>query len=350
MNLIAFTVLAALVASTASVPEAPGLHTDVVFTEPSPLTSTAEILRRAFMPLKARHITTTESVAGQPIDLTRESFVVYVPERKPPQGYALLVFVSPWNAARLPPGWASVLDEKGVIFVSAAHSGNDANVQFRRMPLAVIAAEQLRHQYGIDPSRVLVSGFSGGSRVALHLALAYPDVFRGALLNSGSDPIGTPAIPLPPTNLFHRFQENSRLYYATGDLDTTARSMQAASQASLQNWCVFDVHAATLWHAGHTTVDQRVLSLALDTLLDPAPPRHDNLSECRARLQGELALGVQHIEALIAAGDKAAANQALNELDTKFGGLATDEIRALENDIAPGNSRAGALGEEGELR
>src|SRR5581483_3382643 len=122
--------------------------------------------------------------------------------------------------------------------------------------------------YGIDSSRVLVGGFSGGSRVALRLALAYPDVFRGALLNSDADPIGTTAIPLPPADLFHRFQEKSRLYYIMGDLDPAGRSMQAASEASVQSWCVFDVHAAAMPHIGHTTAAPSVLSLALDTLLD----------------------------------------------------------------------------------
>jgi predicted esterase len=318
---------------TASLPEQPGLRTDVVLTESTPLASTEEIVRRAFSPLAAQRIAATHSISGQPLDIRHERFVLYVPERRPPQGYALLVFVAPSNETRVPAGWAPMLDERGIIFVSATHSGNEANVQFRRMPLAVIAAEQLKHDFGIDPSRILVGGFSGGSRVALRLALAYPDVFHGALLNSGSDPIGTAAIPLPPADLFHRFQERSRLYYATGDLDTTARSMQAASEASLQNWCVFDVHAATLWHAGHTPANQRTLSLALDALLDPAPAKHDGLAECRARAQSELVAEMRRIESLIASGDKGAARQALTDFDSKFGGLAADQIIALEKNL-----------------
>jgi predicted esterase len=326
--------LAAAAAPTASVavPTAAGLHTGVVLAKSSPRADTAEIVRRTFTPLMAQHIAATSSVAGQPIELSHESFIVYVPPRKPPQGYALLVFVPP-TVAKLPAGWASVLDEKGIIFVSANRSGNDAKVEFRRMPLAVIAAEQLTHDYGIDPSRVLVGGFSGGSRVALRLALAYPDLFRGALLNSDADPIGTAAIPLPPADLFHRFQENSRLFYITGDLDPVARSMQAGSETSLQNWCVFDVHAAAMPHAGHTTADERTLSRALDVLLDPAPAKHDGLAECRARNQSELASAVQHIEALIASGDKTAARQALTDLGAKFGGLAADQILALEKKL-----------------
>jgi predicted esterase len=316
----------------------PGLHTTVTFEQPSPLASTAEIVRRTFSPLTAQRIAATNAIAGQPIDIAQESFLVYVPEPKPPEGYALLVFVPPWNVAKLPSGWAPVLDEKGIVFVSAAQSGNDAKVESRRMPLAVTAATNLMKEYGIDPTRVLVGGFSGGSRVALRLALAYPDVFRGALLNSDSDPVGTSTIPLPPADLLHQFQERSRIYYLSGDLDLGSKSMQAASEASLQKWCVFDTRGAMIPHAGHTTADERILSLALDTLLDPTPAKHDGLAECRARVQSELVSDVQHINALIVGGDKAAARQALNDLDAKFGGLAADQTHAVEEDLARGES------------
>jgi predicted esterase len=330
--LLALTALAAAVPA-ASTTEKPGLHTGVVLTESSPLASTAEIVRRTFSPLTGARIAATHSLAGQPIDIAHESFTVYVPEHKPLQGYALLVFVPPTEVAKVPPGWASVLDDKGVIFVSAEHSGNDAKVESRRLPLAVIAAEQLMHDYGVDPSRVLVGGFSGGSRVALRIALAYPDVFRGALLNSDSDPIGTTAIPLPPSDLMRRFQNSSRLYYVTGALDPGARNMQAASETSLQSWCVSDFHDTTMWHTGHATADERALSHALDVLLDPAPSRREGLAECRARLESEMASEVQRIEAFTASGDKTAAREALTAFDTKFGGLAADQVVRLKKNF-----------------
>lgn len=333
--LAALAVAAAFAAAPAALGAAalaPGLHTSVTLDQVSPLASTAELIRRTLSPLAAQRMTAGRSPTGQPIDITREKFLIYLPSRRPPEGYALLVFVPPTDAG-VPPGWASVLDDDGVIFVSAERSGNDTKVESRRMPLAVMAAEQLMHDYGIAPSRVLAGGFSGGSRVALRLALAYPDVFRGALLNSDADPIGTAAVPLPPADLFHRFQENSRLFYIIGDLDPSARSMQAASQASLQSWCVFDVHAAAMPHAGHTPADPRFLSLALDTLLNPAPAKHDDLAECRARYQSGLASDVQRIEAFIASGDKPAARQAVAELDAKFGNLAADQILALEKKL-----------------
>jgi len=74
--------------------------------------------------------------------------------------------------------------------------------------MALLAAYNTMKQYPVDPQQVYIGGFSGGARVALRLALGYPDVFHGALLNAGSDPAGTLDVPLPPADLFRRFQES----------------------------------------------------------------------------------------------------------------------------------------------
>jgi hypothetical protein len=64
----------------------------------------------------------------QAVDLTQERFLVYVPAQHRSQGYALMVFIAPWQDAQLPRGWAPILDDHGMIFVSAAKSGNEENV------------------------------------------------------------------------------------------------------------------------------------------------------------------------------------------------------------------------------
>jgi len=118
-----------------------GLH-DAVLGEYSPLSGNAELARRLLSPLSAAQIPELLAHAGkglseQPINLAQEKFAVYVPAQAPARGYALLVFVPPWSDARLPPGWAAVLDRYGVIFVSAARSGNDVTPLGRRAPLAI---------------------------------------------------------------------------------------------------------------------------------------------------------------------------------------------------------------------
>jgi len=225
-----------------------GLQNAVVFSDYSPLSSSAELLHRLVSPLNAVQLGKTlahspVALRDQPIDLAQERFTVYVPSHPPTQGYGLLVFVPPWQNAMLPRGWAAILDRHGVIFVSAANSGNEANTIDRREPLALLAAHNIMQRFHVDSARIYVGGFSGGSRVALRLALGYPDVFRGAFLNAGSDPIGDAQVPLPPPELFSRFQEMTRIVYISGQNDAVNVEKDAASEQSLLEWCVFDWYA-----------------------------------------------------------------------------------------------------------
>ena len=174
------------------VPSAPGLHRDVVFSEYAAPSENREILRRMLTPLAFAQMEKVVARSGkslqtQPLDLKDERFTVYVPATPPPPaGYGLLVFVPPWDDARLPDGWSSILDARGIVFVTAAQSGNEQGVVNRRAPLALLAEENTVRRYRIDPARIYVGGFSGGSRVAMRLALAYPDIFTGASGKTGS--------------------------------------------------------------------------------------------------------------------------------------------------------------------
>ena len=181
----------ALATARGAVAGTPGLQTAVVFTQGEPRANASELIRRLSTPLGEEAVRATLARTGkalkeQPLDLSLERFTVYVPPGPPPPGgYGVLVFVPPWEDARLPATWTPVLDMAGVIFVSAARSGNDASVLGRREPLALIAAANIAAGYPVNPARVFVGGFSGGSRVAMRLAVAYPDIFAGALLDAG---------------------------------------------------------------------------------------------------------------------------------------------------------------------
>ncbi|HYL71689.1 MAG TPA: PHB depolymerase family esterase, partial [Candidatus Dormibacteraeota bacterium] len=214
------------------------LH-DVVAADRTPYADNAELLRRMASPLtrlteERRLADSGATLAGYPLEVTTERFLIYRPAAPPPpHGFALLVFVPPWQDARLPPGWAGVLERFGVVFTTAARSGNDESPMGRRVPLALLAAAEARRRFPIDPEHVYVGGFSGGSRVALRIALAYPDVFRGVILDAGSDPIGTPQVPLPPQDLFALFQSQTRLVYITGERDSDHLADDAQSIRSL---------------------------------------------------------------------------------------------------------------------
>ena len=309
------------------------MQTGVAFDAVTPLSSNAELVRRMLSPLAGTLIPGAvarlgKPLAEQPIDPRRERFAVYVPARAPPAGYGLLVFVPPWEEAVLPPGWAPVLDRDGVIFVSAARSGNNASPLSRREPLALIAAANLMARYKVDRARIYVGGFSGGSRVAMRLALGYPDLFRGAVLNAGSDPIGEGRVPLPPRELFETFQTSTRLVYATGARDGGVLSEDEASTSAMRRSCVFDLVPQVTALVGHRVLDSGGLARALDALAAPARPDPARLATCRAGLEAALAAKFQQVDALLAQGRRAEARALLTRIDQRFGGLAAP--RSLE--------------------
>jgi len=309
-----------------------GLTQNVTFTDYSPLSRSSELARRFFTPLSyqsiAKHF---EGVGAQPVDLAQEKFVVYVPEGEPPRdGYGLLVFIPPWPQAALPKGWSRALDRHGLIFVSAANSGNEASTLDRRVPLALLAYENVRRSRKLDEKRVYVGGMSGGSRVALRVALAYPDVFRGALLNAGSNPIGEGAVMLPPADLFRRFQESTRLVYFTGARDEVNVSGDLKSMRSLRDWCVFDVHSETMARRGHEIADVGGLERALDEIEKPAAIDAEKLADCRLRIGRELASKIAEAEAALAHGDRDGAIEDMKVIDERFGGAAAAAIAGLQ--------------------
>ena len=75
-----------------------------VFSDYSALSTNVELARRSLSPLTAAQLPRRLTQSGtrlseQPIDLSQETFVLYVPSPAPPQGYTLLVFVPPWQDA-----------------------------------------------------------------------------------------------------------------------------------------------------------------------------------------------------------------------------------------------------------
>jgi pimeloyl-ACP methyl ester carboxylesterase len=298
-----------------------------MFTGYTPLSGNAEIVRRMLSPLAAAQIPavlarTGTRLSDQPVNLAEEKFVVYRPAREPVQGYGVLVFVPPWNESVLPSDWVPVLEQFGLIFVSAARSGNDQSVLGRRYPLALLAEYNVAKQNRIDPGRIYVAGFSGGSRVALRLALAYPDIFRGAILNASSDPIGDEKAPVPPKELFSRFQESMHLVYVTGDRDVLPQINDRISMRSMRNWCVFNVDSRMETGMAHDTMTASALTRALEYLSSPAETDESKLADCRAGIERELDAEIQQTESLIAAGKRDEARQKLLAIDARFGGLA----------------------------
>jgi predicted esterase len=318
---------------------APGIQDNVHFQSYGTLARSSEVMRRVFSPLTGATIRRDLARGGKSLnetslDLSRENFLVAVPKEKPAGGYRLLVFVPPWQKAQLPQGWGPALDAAGVIFVTASRSGNEEDIVSRREPLAVIAAENILAQYDIDRRHVFVGGMSGGSRMALRLALAYPDLFHGAFLNSGSDVIGTLVEPLPPAPLFQQFQTGTRLLYITGDHDAANVETETRSRHSMKDWCVSDTGTIRMAFTGHEVAPAAVLKHALDLLLAPEHPDPAVLADCRAQIQTEVAGRLDQAEKLIASGKRGGARSLLKDIDSKYGGLAAPRILDLDAALA----------------
>jgi dienelactone hydrolase len=331
-----FLLIGALCATAAL---ATGLQRQVIFTEYSPLSTSSEVSRRLLSPLANLQIAqfaakSAVTVRDQAIDLAQESFTVYVPADPPPQGYGVLAFISPSESVALPSGWASILDKHHIIFVSASKSGNSANVLDRRIPLALLGAHNIAQRYPVDQDRVYIGGFSGGSRVAMRLALAYPDLFRGVLLNAGSDPIGNGEALLPSRELFERFQTASRLVFVTGTVDDWNIEHDFASRQSMTDWCVYGAAVETMQKIGHEFAVPYSLDRALTRLREPNSLNAAKLGACRERIAADLRGKLQQVKELLDHDKLHDAVQSLSKIDVQFGGLAAPESIDLAQRIA----------------
>lgn len=328
MRRIAWSCTLLLAFSALAGAAAPGLQKDVVFDGYSPLATTRELFEREASPLWNARFRAEQAASGQAlpdytVDLGAERFAVYVPAAAPPErGYGVMVFVPPWPQAAVPKRWLKALDKAGVIFVTAANSGNDASVIPRRMALALHGYANVATRHRVDPERVYVGGFSGGARVALRIAIAYPDVFRGALLDGGSDDIGSELVPLPTAERLRQAQEHLRLVYLYGSADDANVSHARYSMASARELCIADVHKLPMKGRGHEAADAATWEqgLALLEQSRPAPPA--DLAACRTRVEAGVAAALAQARELVAQGNVDAARKALLALDVRYAHLA----------------------------
>jgi hypothetical protein len=156
------------------------------------------------------------------------TFELWVPQRAAVEPPGVLVYISPKPGAGLPAAWATVLEELNLVWVGANDSGNEVAV-VRRVALCLlsrhVATQHLARASidAIDESRVYLSGFSGGGRVASMVIPHYPQLFAGVVFVCGANPTG----PLQPGQL-----ANHRFVFLTGTEDFNLMDMQMAFSVS----------------------------------------------------------------------------------------------------------------------
>jgi predicted esterase len=322
-------------------------HSEVVtFDQYTPLAGNLMMAERLLTPLTAAQLRDRLAAAGkglrdQPVDLSHEQFRIYVPAVQPPTGFGVFVFVPPWEENSLPQGWETAFDAQGMIFVSATRSGNQESPLGRREPLAILAAYNVMQRFHVEPSRVYVGGFSGGSRIALRLALGYPDLFHGAPLDAGSDPIGGSELPLPPRALFELFRASSRLIYVTGSQDEYHLVQQGGSVGSLGHWCVANVSTQPISGLGHDLMPPSVVSAALASLSVPVAAPTPKAEKCWARLTADVDGELSEAEGKMERGDLGGARSRLERIDKRYSGLAAPRsveiAQKLKGGVRPGD-------------
>ena len=166
-------------------------------------------------------------------------WTLYVPDSYDPGSPAgLLVFISPTDSGRMPGRYRQVLDDNNLIWIGANQSGNRVRVA-RRISLALLATALADSNYRIDPSRVYVSGFSGGGRTASAIAPEYAQLFSGAIYICG---VNTWDGRKP--KLMDRVRDN-RYVFLTGSKDfnrsETRRVHRAYRRAGVDNVMLLEV-------------------------------------------------------------------------------------------------------------
>jgi predicted esterase len=244
----------------------PGVHENVQFLDRAPYSDATNI---------ARHLGYT--VELPPYSLTNESFRVIEPstaETNKPWG--LLVWISPNDNAAIPQDWQLELNRRGLLFVSAVHSGNSRH-PLDRFRLALDATCNMCRRYNVDRRRIFVGGFSGGARMASMLGIGYGDIFSGTLCVCGVNfyldlPVSAgkyyPGTFVPDPGALLRAKRTGRFVLVTGELDENRENTKSASRNGFMREGFHHVLYLEVPGMGHAMPESQTFAQALDYLAD----------------------------------------------------------------------------------
>jgi predicted esterase len=215
-------------------------------------------------------------------DLKSEKFRVIVPQQYSTNGdWGLLVWISPENEAHIPESLAAELNAHHLVLVSAYKSGNDRH-PLDRFRLALDATCNMCRKYQIDRRRIYVAGFSGGSRIASMLGVAYGDIFTGTLCVCGvnfyravNSPDGEvyPATYVPDPGAWARARQTGRFVFLTGETDPNRRSTKFQAENGFKRDGFSNVLYLEVPGMGHSVPGASEIRRALDYLAGPTKPK-----------------------------------------------------------------------------
>lgn len=305
----------------------------------SPLASAPELTSRLLTPITQDRIVKFREKVGfslqeQTIVVGEEPLELFVPQPDPNGKYGLMVFIWPADDIQVPHDWWSVFRDRHMIYVASRRSSNIENIFDRRVPLALHSYEYVRARYALDPKRVYIGGFSGGSRTAQRTVMAYPDVFRGAFLAGGSDSLGGESgFTLPSEALSRLMQRQTRFVFSTGGNDSPNRAKDARTRKNLEMLCMQGIRLVPQNGVEHWVPDGRGFGRAMDALERPVQENAE-VDDCLLDLDKSIKRQLNDIAAQIADDKLDDAGRLLARLDAQYGGLAAPNSVELSRIIA----------------
>lgn len=305
----------------------------------SPLASAPELTSRLLSPVTQERIAKFRekvdvSLREQTITVGEEPFEVFVPEPGADGKYGLMVFVWPADDIQVPEGWWRVFRDEHMIYVASRRSSNVENIFDRRVPLALHGHEYVRSRYPIDPARVYIGGFSGGSRTAQRVAMAYPDVFSGVFLVGGSDSLGGESgFTLPSAALSQLMQRQTRFVFSTGGNDFPNRAKDSRTRKNLESLCMQGIRSVPQNGVEHWVPDGRGFRRVMNELERPVDQTAEG-SACMANLARNISAQLDAVAEKVAEGKLDEAQRLLARLDAQYGGLAAPRSVELSRVIA----------------
>ena len=243
----------------------PGQRATVRFTESPPQSSDPVEVRYRLM------------AAEDPpaYEVSKEEFEILIPAAyQKTKAHGLFIWVNAGSDPQIPKEWESVLARNELVFIGAKNSGNSRNI-FDRIRLAIDANDNVRKHLNIDGRRVYVSGFSGGSRVASMLGVAWGEMFSGTIccmgVNFYTDVAGTDGKTyglsyIPDETLLPLVKEHCRFALITGEDDFNLPNTLGAFENGFQKEGFQHVRTFTVPGFGHQPPPAEWLEKAIQFL------------------------------------------------------------------------------------
>ncbi len=190
------------------------------------------------------------------------------------------MWISHSGSPRLPEDSLRVLAERRLLFIGAHHSGNQRPI-LDRFRLAICAHWAMRERFRLNESRHYVSGFSGGSRVASMLGVAYADLFRGSIpfmgVNFYTDlPSADGSRLYPPQYIPHSVvldlaKKNTRHALVTSEKDFNRADVRIVFEQGFKKEGFQGVEYLEIKGLGHTLPPANWLEMAIRFVDQPHP-------------------------------------------------------------------------------